>query len=317
MFRPSTTHGGEPLAQPRLCFIVNPVAGHGRAARLWRRLEPIASDLAARRGLALTAWFTEGPRHAEELARRAAAEGYDRVAVVGGDGTLNEVANGLIGTGVAMAIVPAGTANDLIRSFPIPTKVDEAVRLAFEGRMGKMDVGLAETPQVRRYFVNMFGAGFDAEVAGLVNDIGPVVKRFGGGVAIPVCLVITLARYSYPRVTLKIDDQTLDVPNLIFAAVAIGRFIGNGMMLLPEAIPDDGLFDVMWAHDMKRLEILRTVLKTYSGRHVEHPRVHFTRGKTVRVESSTPLRCHLDGETGGFLPATIEVVPAALGVVLP
>lgn len=305
------------MAHTRLCFIVNPVAGHGRATRIWRRLAPLASDLASRHEIPHVVKFTERPRHAEELARQAAAEGFDRVAVVGGDGTLNEVANGLIGTGTAMAIIPAGTANDLIRSFPIPAKVEEALRLAFEGRAGKMDVGLAETPQVRRFFVNMFGSGFDAEVAGLVNDIGPLVKRFGGGIAIPVCLVITLVRYSNPHVTLKIDDQTLDIPNLIFSAVAIGRYIGNGMKLLPEAIPDDGLFDVMWAHDMKRLEILRTVLKTYSGRHVEHPRVHFTRGKKVRVESQTPLRCHLDGETGGFLPATIDVVPGALGLVLP
>lgn len=302
---------------PRVCFVVNPTAGHGRAARLWRRLEPLVRSFAGNAGAGYAVRFTEKPGHARELASRAAEEGFERVAVVGGDGTMNEVANGLVGTAAALAIVPAGTANDLVRSFPIPVKAEEATRLAFEGRVGRMDVGLAETAQVRRYFVNMFGSGFDAEVAGLVNDIGPVVKRLGGGVAIPVCLVMTLVRYRFPWVTLTIDSRNIEVPRLIFSAVAIGRFIGNGMMLLPEAVVDDGLLDVMWAHEMGRLEILRTVLKTYSGRHVEHPRVHFTRGKKVRVESSTPLRCHVDGEVGGFLPATIEVVPGALGIVLP
>lgn len=301
----------------RLLFVVNPVAGHGRAAKVWRRIEPLVASLGAGGGTACDVKFTERPRHAEEIARQAAAEGYDRVAVVGGDGTLNEVGNGLVGTETAMAIIPAGTANDLIRTFPIPTHVEEAARLAFEGRQGKMDLGLAQTAERRRYFVNMFGAGFDAEVAGRVNDLGPVVKAVGGTISTLVCLVITLFKYGDPRVTLKIDDQTVDVPNLIFSAMAIGRFVGGGMMLLPEAVPDDGLFDIMWAHDMGRLDLLRTVFKTYSGRHVEHPRVHMTRGKRVRVESSTPLRCHVDGETGGYLPATVEVVPGALGIVLP
>ena len=301
----------------RVCFVVNLIAGRGRSARIWRRLAPLVSDLAAGQGASYTVKFTEAPRHAEELAREAAGEGYDRVAVVGGDGTLNEVGNGLIGTDTALAIIPAGTANDITRTYPIPNDPEGATRLAFEGRVGKIDVGLAETAQVRRYFINMFGAGFDAEAAALVNELGPVVKRFGGSVAIPVCLVIALIRYRGPHVTLKVDDQVLDIPKIIFSAVAIGRYIGNGMMLLPDAIPDDGLFDIMWAHDMGRLEILRTVLKTPTGRHVEHPQVHVVRGKKVRLESATPLRCHLDGEAGGFLPATIELLPKALGIVLP
>jgi diacylglycerol kinase (ATP) len=301
----------------RLCFVINPIAGRGRAARIWRRLAPFVADLAAGQGASYTVKFTEAPRHAEELAREAAGEGYDRVAAVGGDGTLNEVGNGLVGTDTALAIISAGTANDIVRTYPIPTDPEGAARLAFEGRAGRIDVGLVETAQVRRYFINMFGAGFDAEAAALVNELGPVVKRFGGAVAIPVCLVIALIRYRGPRVTLKVDDQVLDIPKIIFSAVAIGRYIGNGMMLLPDAIPDDGLFDIMWAHAMGRLEILRTVLKTPTGRHVEHPRVHVVRGKRVRLESATPLRCHLDGEAGGFLPATIELRPKALGIVLP
>lgn len=301
----------------RLCVIVNPTAGHGRSAKIWRALEPLAASLSAETGLPYVVKFTERPKHAEELARQVAGEGCERLAVVGGDGTMNEVGNGLIGTGAALAIIPAGTANDLVRTFPIPTKPEEALRLAFTGRVSPLDAGLAETSQTRRYFINMFGAGFDAEAAALVNDIGSVVKGLGGGVAIPVCVLITLVRYRFPRLTLTIDGETVEVPRLIFSAVAIGKYIGNGMMLLPGAIPDDGLLDVTWAHEMGRLEILRTVMKTYDGSHVRHPRIHFARGRKVRLESSTPLRCHLDGEGGGFLPATIEIVPKALNIVQP
>ncbi len=340
-------------AAQRVCIIVNPIAGRGRALKAWRRIEPLVADLAGFAGgprrpsdpapgpsprsggpgsdASYAVWFTESPGHGEKLARRAAAEGYDRVAVVGGDGTLNEVANGLIGlgpsatgagapghTGVApaLAIIPAGTANDLARTFPIPQDPKAAARLAFEGRVVRIDAGLAETTQVRRYFINMFGAGFDAEVAGLVNDIGPFVKRLGGAVAIPVCLIMTLVRYRFPRLTLTIDAETIEVPRLIFSAVAVCRYIGNGMKLLPDADPSDGLLDVVWAQEMSRPEILRTVQKTYTGRHIGHPKVHFTRGRRFRLEASSPLHCHVDGESGGFLPATIEVVPEALGLVV-
>jgi len=303
--------------QTKVCVIVNPVAGHGRAPRVWQRVEPLARKLSAELDIPYSVHFTEKPRHAEELARQAVERGFDRIAVIGGDGTLNEVGNGLVGSGAALAIVAAGSANDLIRTFPLSKDPAEAIRVAFTGHPRPMDVGLVETRQVRRHFVNMFGSGFDAEVAGRVNDLGPFVKAFGGTVATLICLVMTLFQYQNPRVRLRIDDQDLDVPNLVFSAVAIGRFIGGGMMLLPDAAPDDGLFDIMWAHDIGRLDLLRTVAKTYSGRHVEHPRVHVARGKRVTIESSVPLRCHVDGEVGGFLPATVELVRHGTNIILP
>jgi len=280
-------------------------------------VEPFAAKLSAELDVPYSVSFTEKPRHAEDLARQAVDRGFDRIAVVGGDGTLNEVGNGLVGSHAALAIIAAGSANDLARTFPLPKDPEGAIRVAFSGQPAPMDMGLVETSKVRRYFVNMFGSGFDAEVAGRVNDLGPVVKAFGGTISTLICLVMTLFKYQDPRVTLRIDDQALDIPNLVFSAVAIGRFIGGGMMLLPEAVPDDGLFDIMWAHDIGRLDLLRTVAKTYSGRHVEHPRVHMARGKRVTLESSVPLRCHVDGEIGGFLPATIEVVPRGTSILLP
>jgi len=114
---------------PRVCFIVNPVAGHGRALAEWKRIEPLAAQLGE-----YCVKFTKGPGHATELAREAVREGYDRVVSMGGDGTLNEVGNGLVGSGVALAVIPAGTGNDWVRTAGVPRDLAEGCRLAFQGR---------------------------------------------------------------------------------------------------------------------------------------------------------------------------------------
>lgn len=297
---------------PRVCFIVNPVAGHGRAKKNWEKLEPLAASLGS-----YGVKFTEYPLHGTELARQAAAEGYDRVIAFGGDGTLNEVGNGLIGTKAAMGVVPTGSANDWIRTFPIPTDLAQAVRLAFEGRRVPVDAGLAESGDVRRHFFNMVGAGFDAEIAGRVNELGPVLKTIPGTLPTLICLVLTLFSYKNPTVTLTIDGETMVVPRLVLSAFGICRFLGGGMMLLPSAITDDGLLEVMWAHDFGRIELLGVVGKTYKGKHVGHPRIHFTRAKRITVSSSIPLFWHMDGEVGGRLPLSVEIVPGALDIILP
>ncbi len=298
----------------RVCFIVNPTAGHGRAAKRWEKAEPVVARLGS-----YAVKFTERPMHAGELARRAVAEGYDRIAVFGGDGTMNETGNGLVGTGAAMAIVPTGTANDLARSFPIPWKTEDAVRLAFEGRRMPIDVGLVRGPDGGdgRFFFNMVGAGFDAEVAGRTNDLGPWLKVAGGTIPTVVALVLTLFSYRNPSVTLVMDGREITVPKLVLSAVGVCRFIGGGMMLLPQAIPDDGQFDVMWAHEFGKLELLGIVAKTYKGGHVGHPRIHFARATRVSVSSSQPLLWHVDGEVGGHLPMTVEIRPKALDVIVP
>jgi len=293
-------------------FIVNPIAGHGRAKKKWEKAEPFVAGLGE-----YSVRFTERPLHGEELARQAVADGCDRVVVFGGDGTINEVGNGLVGTKTAMAIIPTGSANDFVRTFPIPLDIEKAVLLAYEGRRVRIDAGLAEGGGVRRHFFNMVGAGFDAEIAGRVNDLGPLLKVVGGTLPTIICLIMTLFTYRYPTVTLKIDGESQVVPNLVLSGVGICRFLGGGMMLLPEAIPDDGLFDIMWAHDISRLGILGIVGKTYKGAHVGHPRIHFTRGKKVEVSSSLPLLWHMDGEVGGRLPMSFTLIPKAIDLMLP
>lgn len=294
---------------PRVCFIVNPTAGHGRALKTWKRIEPLASSLGE-----YSVKFTERPRHGEELARQAALEGYDRVAALGGDGTLNEVGNGLIGTGSALAVVPTGTGNDWVRSVGIPRDPDQACRIVFEGRLAKMDVGLAHG---HRHFFNIAGIGFDAEVSRRVNDYGPILKAVGG--TLPSLLGVIGTLFSFPGapVHFELDGQAFDRPKLLLMAVGIARYYGGGMKILPEAQIDDQLFEIAWGEDLGRLELIKLVGKIYSGEHVGHPKVTITRGKYLTAKSDRRVAFHLDGDVAGNLPVTFELLPHALDVVLP
>jgi YegS/Rv2252/BmrU family lipid kinase len=298
---------------PRVCFIVNPAAGHGRAKKNWEKVKPLVDSF----GGDHTVRFTERPMHAAELAGRAAEEGCERVVVFGGDGTLNEAGNGLVGTGVALALVPTGSANDWVRQFSIPMAIDEAVRLALNGRRASIDVGLVESQHGRRYFFNMIGAGFDAEAADKVNRLGPLLKAVPGTLPTVVCVILTLFTYRYPTITLRIDGEERDIPKAVLSAFGICGYVGGGMMILPGAVPDDGLFDVLWAHGISRPGILGLLTKIYKGKHVDHPGIEMTRARRVEVSSSLPLIWHMDGEIGGRLPISVEVVPKALDVILP
>lgn len=294
---------------PRCCFIVNPTAGHGRALKTWKRVEPLAATLGE-----YGVKFTERPRHGEELARQAAAEGFDRVIVMGGDGTLNEVGNGLMGTGAALGVVPTGTGNDWVRTVGIPRDPEAATRIAFQGRLAKTDVGLAVG---YRHFFNIAGIGFDAEVSRRVNDYGPVLKMIGGTLPSLLGIVGTLFRFPGARVQLQMDGQSLEIPRMLLLAVGLARYYGGGMLILPDAILDDGKFEVAWGEDLGRLELVNLVGKIYKGGHVGHPKVKFTRVQRITATSATPVAFHLDGDVAGNLPVTFQLLPSALDIVVP
>ncbi len=293
----------------RCCFVVNPTAGHGRALKTWKRIEPLAATLGE-----YGVKFTDRPRHGEALARQAAAEGYDRVVALGGDGTINEVGNGLVGTTVAMAVVPTGTGNDWVRTVGIPLDAEVATRIAFQGRVVPTDIGQAIG---HRYFFNIAGIGFDAEVSRRVNDYGPVIKAVGGTLPSLLGIVATLIQFGGDHVQVQIDTEHLEISRMLLMAVGIARFYGGGMKILPDAVIDDGLFDIAWGEDLGRLELLNLVGKIYKGGHVGHPKVKFARGRKVLATSSLPLTFHLDGDVAGNLPVTFELRPGALNVVIP
>lgn len=255
-------------------------------------------------------WETQAKGHAEALGRRAAEEGYELVAALGGDGTISEVANGILRAAAerrpALGVLPGGTGNDFARTLGIPRTPVEAAHALFDGETRLLDAGLVN----QRYFVNVSGVGFDAEVA---REANAIVRKVGGIAAYVIAILKELWTFSLAPVELTIDHETT-TRNVLLVAVGNARFCGGGLMLCPTAEPADGTLDVILGEDLTKLETLLLLPRLFKGTHIHHPKVKSYRATKVTVSSSRTLSVQSDGEIIGTVPVTFGLVPSALKV---
>ena len=288
--------------------LVNPAAGGGRALRTvaWLR-----ERLAARPEARLE--ITRRPGDAEALAADAGRRGHDRVIAVGGDGTVQEVVNGLLDsrTDAEMGIVPLGSGNDLARSMGLPTEVGSAWRIAIGHPTRQIDVAHARNGSgAERWFASAGGIGFDAQVA------AAMAERSGwqaGRAGYVLTTLAELRRFDNRRVRLTIDGAA-ETADVLFVAIANGAFYGGGMHIAPGASVDDGRLDVCVVGDISRLTVLRQLPNLYRGTHVDHPAVSMRSGTTVEADGDGDTRIHLDGEPFGQIPLHVTISHRALAV---
>lgn len=287
--------------------ILNPVAGGGRAGRLagW-----VSERLAARPDARFE--VTRRAGHAEELAAGAAGH-HDRVVAVGGDGTIQEVMNGLVNgePGASIGIVPVGSGNDLARSLGLPRDPAAAWTVALGSAERSLDLALATGGDGRtRWFGSAGGIGFDAQVA------AAMATRSGWQRGQAGYLLTTLAelrRFSNRRIELVIDGVPRET-RALFVAIANGEYYGGGMRIAPGASVDDGMLDLCIVGDVSRLTALRQLVNLYRGTHVDHPQVEMAHGHTIEVDGDPGTLTHLDGEPFGSLPLSVRLRPAAIRV---
>jgi diacylglycerol kinase (ATP) len=298
--------------------IVNPAAQNGTAGRRWPRLAEHARAL----GLEIDAVFTEAQGHATELARAAAADGRELVAALGGDGTVNEVVNGLAPSGAAgpeLAILPFGTGRDTIRTYGIPKNAKNALELLRSGRTRTIDLGRATFQatgggEASRWYINIGSCGLTGAVAERAERTS---KRLGGTPSFLFATVATFAAWHNVPFVVQVDDEApleLLANNVICAN---GRAFGGGIKVCPQAEPDDGLLDVLVWGDVGKLDLALNLPRLYRGTHLGHSKVTVLRARRVRVEPARPLPLELDGELPGTTPATFEIAPAALRLRVP
>jgi len=280
---------------------------------------PEIARLAAERGLVGDALLSQGPGHLTELAALAAEEGARLLVAVGGDGTVNEIVNGIAGIeNVELAIVHRGTGGDFARTFEIPRKLEDALDTADSGKGRVIDLGRATFHgwagrEETTWFANVASAGMSGAVAKRVNETG---KALGGKISYAWSTLAVFARWRNAQLTVRVDEQER-TGAMYDVVVANGRFFGGGMKICPEAEPADGLFDVLLIGDVTKLDLIRTLPKTYRGTHLPHPKAELLRGKKVAIDAPLPLPVELDGEQPGTTPASFEIVPSALRVRVP
>ncbi|MCC7229467.1 MAG: diacylglycerol kinase family lipid kinase [Fimbriimonadaceae bacterium] len=295
---------------PDVVVIRNLRSGRGRLVRKWPELERSIRE--ATQG-SLEFWDTEGPGHATELARRACQIGVELVIAAGGDGTISQVANGLIGREVTLAVIPSGTGNDLCRTLGLGASIPDALKAIRHRRVGRMDVAHFRTDKQAGYFLNVAGMGFDATVADRINR---GMRMLTGTSAYLVAVLAALGRFRAPDIRFTLDGQRLDM-RVMLAALANAQCYGGGMKIAPFASVSDGLLDVVLVREIGKGAFLRAFPKVFNGTHLTHPAVTHSRATRIRLEPSEPAPFLVDGELVSCSWVDIEVQPSKLPIIVP
>ncbi len=310
------------MGEEGLRVIVNPTAAAGAVGRDWPELRSFLIS----RGLRFQDVLTEAPGHATVLAREAVQEGYPTVLAVGGDGTVNEVVNGLFnghGTGgrqassTELAIMSRGTGCDLVRT--LGSRDPKAVLASLTERDTTRPMDLGEIimhhgdRDERRLFANVAGLGFDGEVVESLIRNQNAGKKMGGTVPYLLQVVRSIMQYDCKSVRASLDGEELNGVYTSFFTCN-GRDLAGGMKIAPQADLSDGLFDIVVMDKMSRLGLLLRLPTLYVGWHTVFPEVNIRRGRELKVDTSDRVVIQADGELIGTAPATIRILPGALRV---
>jgi YegS/Rv2252/BmrU family lipid kinase len=303
--------------RPRnVVFLVNPASANGTTGRRWPEIARRSGAV----GLDGHTLMSRAPGHLGELAREAALGGASLLVVVGGDGSVHEVANGLaaVQDPPEVAVVPRGTGWDFARSLGIPRAVEDAARVALDGDVRTIDLGAVTYrswggESGRAVFANAASAGMSGAIAQRANETS---KMLGGKASYLWATFAVFARWSATDVRVSVDGERRE-GRMFDVIVANGRYLGGGMQICPDAEPDDGVFDVLTIGDVTKRDLVLTMPKIYRGTHLPHPKAELLRGRVVSIESEAPIPVELDGEQPGTTPVRLELLPSALRLRVP
>ncbi len=265
-------------------FIVNPIAGGGKA----RALMPKIKEFFKASGVDFDIYQTKGPCDAIEAASRAAEEGFDIIVAAGGDGTVNEILNGLAGTRAILAVIHGGKGNDFATAVHMPRDLDSACKALLRAETKDIDLGKV----MDRFFINSVGVGFDATVALRVNR---GIKPFKGTSAYIYAFFETLWSYKLVEMEIDLGNGPIEAAPLL-VAVGIGQAYGGGMRIVPDAIQDDGLFDVCIFNNMNRLALIYHFPKVFSGKLKQLEQAGMYRASEIKLNLSEVSPLHMEGE---------------------
>ena len=302
-------------------IIINPNAGRRKAKKDW----PIIETLLQSYNLDYEVVFTEYRHHAIKIvAHKISKHHYRKIIAVGGDGTVNEVVNGIFtqdtvkSKEIQLGVIMIGTGNDWGKMFNIPNDYTEAVDLIMKGKRFVQDVGHVSyyvgKEKHLRYFINCAGLGFDALVTESTNKEKDAGKS--STFSYFKSLLSSLFRYKPVPVKIHIDNREILNGKLFTLSLGIGKYTGGGMQQNPDAIPDDGLFDVMLVDKIAKTKLIRKIKRLYDGSIKDIKEVRSYRMNNMQVESDHKLMLEVDGESLGHAPFTFGIIPESLQVIV-
>jgi YegS/Rv2252/BmrU family lipid kinase len=298
--------------------IVNMAAGGGKTKKDW----PLIFQILEKEGIRFEPCFTDRRLHASIIARNKIREGYSKIIVVGGDGTMNEVINGLFAqnriqtTEVMLGMISVGTGNDWARTFNIPSDYEGAVRTIKEQKTFIQDAGLVSYlkngKEWKRYFINIAGMGFGARVVERANRSKE--KGKSGALLYFYNIFYSLIQYRSRKAVIEIDGTALN-RKVFLLNVGIGKYNGGGMIPVPHAVVDDGLYSITLIKKIGKLNVLVNLKKLYNGTITSHSKVETYMARSVQIDDSSKLKIETDGESLGHGPVSFEIIPRSVRVI--
>jgi len=290
----------------RAMVIANPTSGNGRCGKAIPEIQRILNE----KGIRYSFFISRYSGYTEELARKAKGDGFQMVVACGGDGTVNEVVNGIVGTGIILGIIPMGRGGDLASNLAISKDIATAISNIHEGFFKNLDVVRVNGD---RYYLGVGGIGFDSEVNRWVNE---GLRFIRGKVAYTIAAIARIPVLKYKRVRISFDEGDFD-GDILLVAFGNTRSYGGGMYITPDAEMDDGLLDICLIGKINRLRLLYVFPRVFRGTHTGVSGVMSYRSRHLSVESDTPLDLYGDGEFICKTPFSMEVVPGVLNVIAP
>ncbi|MDP4280707.1 MAG: diacylglycerol kinase family lipid kinase [Bacteroidota bacterium] len=300
-------------------IIVNPNAGIKKSAREWPHILHCLKE----EGFSEDYVYTECKFHAIKLTQEGIRKGYRKILVVGGDGTLNEVLNGIFTQTLVppleltLGMIPVGTGNDWGRSYEIPFDYKKAIQVIKREKTAIQDVGkvtyFKDSEKFTRFFMNVAGMGYDALVAKKTNLMKE--KGHGGPLTYFYFVFASLFQYRFMEIVLEVDGKQVFKGEIFSMNVGICKYNGGGMKQVPFAEPDDGLLDITLIVKAPKYLVLRYAPRLYNGTLLDLPFVKSFRGKQIRIRSTGRIFLETDGESLGHSPLNYEILPLALKVV--
>jgi YegS/Rv2252/BmrU family lipid kinase len=298
--------------------IVNMAAGGGKTKKDW----PLIAQILQREGIPYEPFFTDRRLHASIIARNKIKEGYSKIIVVGGDGTMNEVINGVFSqkhvhtTEVILGMISVGTGNDWARTFNIPSDYEGAVRTIKQQKTFIQDAGLVHYLKNgkawKRYFINIAGLGFGARVVERAN------RSKEKGKSSPFLyfynIFYSLLQYRSRKAIIEIDGTAFN-RKVFLLNVGIGKYNGGGMLPVPHAVVDDGLYSITLIKKIGKLNVLANIKKLYNGTIANHSKVETYMARSVQINDSSKLKIETDGESLGHGPVSFEIIPRSVRVI--
>ncbi len=299
--------------------VVNPNAGIGKVRKDWERI----SELLEKHEIDFRTVFTKGPLHAIDIVEEHVARGFRKVISVGGDGTMNEVVNGIFSQqtvptrDITLGVISVGTGNDWVRTYNIPLDYEQAIHVLKKEHTLIQDAGTVKyfnsNQEKMRYFINMAGLGFDGLVAQKTN--ADKIRGKGNPMLYLKNLISSLFSYKSCGTRIIVDGKVIR-EKIFSVGIGIGQYNGGGMRQAPDAKTDDGLFDLTVIKDLTKWSVVKNVRRLYNGTIKKHKQVESLLGKHILIESDNPVLLEADGESLGHSPFEFNIVPKSVRVVV-